>query len=192
MVGKSNGEAASGECALASSSDRVGSSALAGLEPKTASSGLHAPASTATSNCTGRTGTSTMLHASTSVACAACPLPSGLVGASGPQRASPNSKSDHDQALWRSRILCHLPGARKSLTSVLKGRRISSIRTSVLLRMELSGLFCSLPLTCSHFLSVFALHAAIFTDVFFSSPSLVFIQPEQALQFLVAHFVGFG
>jgi hypothetical protein len=163
---------------------------FARLEPKTASSGLHAPASTATSNRTRRTGTSTVLHTSTSVACAACPLPSGLVGASGPQRTYPNSKSDHYQALWRSRTLCHLPGARKSLTSVLKGRRISSSRRSALLRRERSGLSCSLPLICSHFLSVFALHLAVFTDLFFSSPSLALIQPEQALQFLVAHFVG--
>src|SRR6266496_1809928 len=190
MAGKSNGEAASGECTLASSYDRVGSSALVGLEPKTAPSGLHAPASTATGNRTDRTGIYNVLHASASVACAACPLPSGLVGASGSQRTYPNGKSGHHQALWRSRILGHLPGVSKSLTSVLKGIRISSSRTSVLLRRGLSGLSCSLPLTCSHFLSAFALHPAVFADLFFGSPSLALIQPEQALQFLVAHFVG--
>src|SRR6266487_129536 len=190
MAGKSNGEAASGECTLASSYDRVGSSALVGLEPKTASSGLHAPASTATGNRTDRTGIYNVLHASASVACAACPLPSGLVGASGSQRTYPNGKSGHHQALWRSRILGHLPGVSKSLTSVLKGIRISSSRTSVLLRRGLSGLSCSLPLTCSHFLPAFALHPAVFADLFFGSPSLALIQPEQALQFLVAHFVG--
>ena|SRR5690348_16911788 len=162
MVGKSNGEAASGESALTSSSDRIGSSALARLEPKTASSGLHVPASTATGNRTGRTGNDTVLHDSASVACAACPLPSGLVGASDSQRTYPNSKSGHYQALWRSRILCHFPGVGKSLTRVLNVLRISPSRTSVLLRRALSDLSHSLPLTCSHFLSVFALHPAVF------------------------------
>jgi hypothetical protein len=163
MAGKSNGEAGARVSVLLHPLT-IGSAPvrLAGLEQKTASSGLHAPASTATGNPTERTGTYNMLHASASVACAACPLPSGLVAASGSQRTSPNSKSGRHQALWRSRILCHLPGVGKSLTSVLNGLRISPSRTSVLLRRVLSGLSRSLPLTCSHFLSVFALHPAVF------------------------------
>src|SRR6266496_2680190 len=135
---------------------------LPGLSPKTASSGLHAPASTATGSGAEGSGAFRLLPSYASVSCAACPFSPGLAPAAGSQRTYPNSKSGNHQALWRSRILCHLTGVGNSLTSVLKVIRIPSSRTSVLLRREPHGLSRSLPLTFSHFLSVFALHPSVF------------------------------
>src|SRR6266516_767319 len=162
MAGQSNRKAASGKRALASLPRRIGPSPVARLEPKTASSSLYAPAPTATSGGADRSGAFRLLPSYASVSCAACPFSPGLAPAAGSQRTYPNSKSGNHQALWRSRILCHLTGVGNSLTSVLKVIRIPSSRTSVLLRREPHGLSRSLPLTFSHFLSVFALHPSVF------------------------------
>ena len=162
MAGQSNRKAASGKRALASLPCRIGSSPVARLEPKTAPSSLYAPAPTATSGGADRSGAFRLLPFYASVACAACPFSPGLAPAAGSQRTYPNSKSGNHQALWRSRILCHLTGVGNSLTSVLKVIRIPSSRTSVLLRREPRGLSRSLLLTFSHFLSVFALHPSVF------------------------------
>jgi hypothetical protein len=162
MAGQSNRKAASGKRALASLPRRIGSCTVARLEPKTASSSLYAPASTATRDSADRSGAFRLLSSYASVSCATCAFSPGLAPAAGSQRTYPNSKSGNHQALWRARILCHLTGVGQRLTSVLKAIRIPSSRTSVLLRRESHGLSCPLPLTCSHFLSGFASHPPVF------------------------------
>src|SRR6266536_1601631 len=162
MAGQSNRKAASGKRALASLPRRIGPSPVARLEPKTASSSLYAPAPTATSGGADRSGAFRLLPSYASVSCAACPFSPGLAPAAGSQRTYPNSKSGNHQALWRSRILCHLTGVGNSLTSVLKVIRIFFSNDTVTLQIYTLSLYDALPLTFSHYLSVFALHPSVF------------------------------
>src|SRR2546421_6384745 len=96
MAGKGDSEATTGERALASPHDRIGSSALAGLEPQTSSPSLHAPASAATGGCADGAGTFCLLYSHVPLSCPTRPFSSRLVRAARSQRARYNRVSGDD------------------------------------------------------------------------------------------------
>jgi hypothetical protein len=116
VAGQSNGEAASGQCVVASPQHWIGSRAVARLEPKTASSGLHAPASTTAGDSADRARSFRLLTSCVSVSCTACPFSSGLARAACSQRTHPNSKSGDDPSVWDPRRRCSLPGSSDNIT----------------------------------------------------------------------------